>query len=227
MKYSMIKAVFIDIDNTLLDFNKCAKLAMRQSFNECNLVFTDEVFPTFKRINDELWKKIELKTLTRKGLHDIRWNLILSELKIDFDGKTLEKRFLENLNYSVVPVDGAEEILAYLSSKYEVYTVSNAPMEQQKKRLKSSGFDRYIKKAFISQEIGFDKPDKRFFEACFLVVNHLKREEVVLIGDSISADIVGGRNYGLKTIWFNFENQQDIDIADYTVKSLMEIKNIL
>lgn len=224
----MIKAVFIDIDNTLLDFNKCAELSMRKCFEKFGLQFTNEVFPTFKRINDGLWRDIEKKTLTRDELHEIRWNLIFKALGIDFDGKVMEKEFLNELNFSVVPVSHAEEILAYLSSKYEVYSVSNAPMEQQRKRLKASGFDKYLKKAFISQEIGYDKPDKRFFDACFSGANHLKKEQVVLIGDSITADIIGGRDYGLKTIWFNFEKIKVSNTnADYTVENLLEIKNIL
>ena len=224
----MVKAVFIDIDNTLLDFNKCAELSMRKCFEKFGLQFTNEIFPTFKRINDGLWRDIEKKTLTRDELHEIRWNIIFRELKIDFDGKVMEKQFLENLNYSVVPVDGAEEILAYLSSKYEVYTVSNAPLEQQKKRLKASGFDKYLKKAFISQEIGYDKPDKRFFDACFKEASHLKVDDVILIGDSISADILGGKNYGLKSVWFNFEKIiGKTCVADFTINNLLEIKNLL
>lgn len=224
----MIKAVFIDIDNTLLDFNKCAEMAMIKAFNDCGLCYEKNVFKTFKRINDELWRDIERKTLTRDQLHERRWNIIFSALNIDFDGRVMEKLFLENLNCSVVPVVGAEEILNYLSSKYEVYTVSNAPTEQQKKRLKASGFDKYLKKAFISSEIGFDKPDKRFFDACFLSANHLIKEQVILIGDSLSADILGGKNYGLKTVWFNFERKDASKCqADYVINDLLELKCLL
>ncbi len=223
----MIKAVLIDIDNTLLDFNKSADLAIKMGCEKYALPYNDITFPTFKRINDQLWKRIEKKTLTRKELHEIRFDLIFSELKIDFDGKTFEKTFLENLNVCACKIDGAEDIMRYLSQKYAVFTASNAPSEQQIKRLNASGLMKYVKKPFISQAIGYDKPDSRFFDNCFNQMDGITKEESILIGDSLSADIKGGINYGIKTIWYNFEKIKVNSPADYTVNSLEEIKNIL
>ena len=155
----MIKAVLIDIDNTLLDFNKCAYMAMKSVFIKFSLPFSDSVNTVFKIVNDGLWERIEKKTLTRDELHEIRWQLIFDKLGIDFDGKAFEKGFLESLNYQVCLVDGAIEILEYLSSKYAVYTVSNAPKVQQKKRLRASGIDKYIKGA--TRLCGLKKSKKR------------------------------------------------------------------
>lgn len=224
----MIKAVLIDIDNTLLDFNASAKQAMRLAFEKAGLPFDESVLPTFIRINDGLWRKIENKLMTREELHANRWNIILAALGIDYDGTRIEKDFLSNLDFCAVPVDGALDILEYLSEKYYLCTASNAPREQQYKRMKVSGIDRHIQKAFISQEIGADKPSKEFFDGCFRAMHGITPRETVIIGDSLSADIGGGKEYGLKTVWCNFYGKQDpLQLADYTVSALSEIKSIL
>ena len=223
----MIKNVLIDIDNTLLDFNKSADMAIKMGFSKFNLVYTDNTFATFKTVNDELWRKIERREITRTILHEIRFDIIFQKLNIDFDGKTFEKQFLENLNVCACHVDNAEEIMSYLSKKYNVYTASNAPKEQQLKRLKISGLDRFVKKSFISQEIGFDKPDKRFFDACFKEIDG-EIDQAIFIGDSLSADIIGGINYGLKTVWFNFEAKENVGLKiDYVIDNLLQLKSIL
>ncbi len=225
---SIIKAVLVDVDNTLLDFNESAKLAMKMSFERFNLPFTEAVHPTFIKINDGLWLQIEKGTLTRERLHATRWNLILQELGIDYDGTIIEKDFLENLNVCAVPVKGAMEVLEYLSQKYYLCVASNAPHAQSKQRMKISGIDKFIKQAFISQEMGANKPAKEFFDRCFERAPHVKPEQTVIIGDSLTADIGGGKAYGLQTVWYNFYGAPSRpDIADAEVKNMIEIKAIL
>ena len=112
-----IKNIFIDIDNTLLDFNESAKECIKVAFKERNLPFDNNTFPTFKKINDSLWLKIEKGELDRKGLHEIRFNLVLSALNLTGDGKAIEKRFREILFDTAVPVKNAVDILKYLSEK--------------------------------------------------------------------------------------------------------------
>ena len=111
----MIKVVLIDIDNTLLDFNKCAEESVRLSFKKFGLEFNDKTFPVFKSINDGLWLDIEKKKITRQDLHDIRFNLILEALGQKFDGRLIEKEFLDNLYDIAIPCDGAIDVLKYLS----------------------------------------------------------------------------------------------------------------
>ncbi|MCQ2386828.1 MAG: YjjG family noncanonical pyrimidine nucleotidase [Clostridia bacterium] len=224
----MIKNILIDIDNTLLDFNESAKQSMEISFNKNGLSFSENVFPTFKKINDGLWLKIERGEMTRADLHDVRWNLIFDSLGIDFDGHILERDFLDNLFNCAVKVSGALEIVKYLAKKYNLYSASNAFYNQQINRLKISGLLPFFKDNFVSEKIGFSKPKKEFFDECFKKMKGAKKEDTIMIGDSLSADVIGGKNYGLDTVWFNreklnIENSQ----ADFVVNSLSEIKNIL
>ncbi len=225
----MIKAVLIDIDNTLLDFIKAAYISIKSAFNSFGFEYDQNMHVVFNRVNDGLWKDIEACKLTREELHKIRFNLVLKELGIEFDGQKIEKEFLKNLFDCVVIVDGAVEILEYLAGKYDVYVASNAIYDQQVNRLTKAGMIGYIKKLFISERMGVYKPEKAFFDACFKELGGITPDQVVMIGDSINADIKGGKNYGMKTIWFNFKGEKEPDEKpyDYVVDKLLEIRNIL
>lgn len=224
----MIKAVLLDIDNTLLDFNQSAALAMEETFAEHRLPFAKENFYTFKSVNDSLWLKIESGELTRAELHATRFNIILGKLGLSYDGTAVEKSFLANLNHCAVKVDGAEELLSYLAAKYVLCTASNAPTVQNKTRLRYSGLNKYFTHEFVSEEIGYAKPDPRFFDVCFGVLSPIDRKETVMIGDSLTADVAGAVNYGIKTVWFNRGEINKVPPKGVTeVKKLADIEKIL
>ena len=224
----MIKAVFLDVDNTLLDFNLSAKEAIKAAFLELNLTFSDNIMPTFLSVNDELWRRIEKKELTRQELHRIRWQIVFDKLQINAVGTEMEQLFLQNLFNCAILVDGALDLVKYLSKKYDVYTASNAPYPQQVNRLTISGIMPFVKGIMNFESQGIHKPQKRFFEKCLQAVSPIKNDEIVLIGDSLTADMQGGKAVGFTTIWFNRQNKEKPNgLCDYTVSSLAEIKNIL
>ena len=221
-----VKAVLIDIDNTLLDFNASAEKAMRDGFAFYGLTCPENLFGVFKKINDGLWLKIEKGEMTRADLHKIRWNTVFGELGVKFDGEIFEKTFLGNLHDCAVPVVGAEDLLKYLSAKYPVYAASNAFYEQQVHRLSVSGLSPYITELFVSEKIGFSKPDARFFDKCFEKIPFSPAQSA-MIGDSLSADIDGGKKYGLITCWYNPTGMRiAAPCADFIVNDLSEIKNV-
>ena len=226
----MVKAVFLDVDNTLLDFDLCGLAAMRQGFEELGLPFADRMyFDTFTHINDPLWEQIERGELTKEGLFAIRWNLVFDALGVKGDGVAFEKRFHDILLSSAVPVDGAVELAAYLHEKYVVCIASNAFYHQQVKRLTLAGITPYIDHFFVSEQLGADKPNKAFFDACLASLSGIRPDECVMIGDSLTADIAGGVNAGIPTIWFNRLNipiPKDCK-ANYIVTSLGEICSLL
>ena len=82
---------------------------------------------------------------------------------------------------------------------------------------------------FFSEDIGISKPQKEFFDYCFNSLNNPPKEDVILIGDSLSADILGGINYNIKTIWFNKNNETCPDNIKptYIVRALTEIEDII
>lgn len=224
-----ITTVFIDIDDTLLDFNKCAKHSMFLSFREFSIAPKEEYFSVFTEENNLLWKRVEKRELALDELYKIRFDIILKRLGIEADGNKIEKAFLKNLNKSAEPVDGAKEILEFLSSRYNVYAASNAPYRQQIDRLKIADMMQYFSGVFVSEEIGFSKPSKEFFNYCLENSGNPNPCEVLMIGDSLSSDISGAAEMGIKTCWFNRKNGKNPQSikSDYIVYSLGEIKNIL
>lgn len=224
-----VKAVLIDIDNTILDFDRCSEEAIKQSARHFGITLPENYFEVFSECNDKLWHLLEEGIITKQDIYDRRWVEIFKRLGVDADGIAFEKMFREKIRSITIPVDGAKELLQYLSGKYPVYCASNASREQQEKRLRSENFHQYMSGFFISEDIGFQKPAKEFFFACTNALYPVKPSEIVMIGDSVNADIIGAKSFGLKTIWFNFRKEEydDYNFTDYTVNSLGEIKNII
>lgn len=223
----MIKAILLDVDNTLLDFDLGAKEATKEAFADAGLEYSDEVHPVFTRINNGLWEDIENGLLTKEGLYQIRWQLIFDELGIRANGKEFEKLFLRRLRESAIPVDGAPELVRYLHGKYILCIASNASYDQQVKRLKKAGLYGYMRHIFISEKIGAPKPAAEFFEYCLKALSPIKREELMIIGDSLTADIDGAASFGIKSCFFNRRGIKIKSPADFTVAELGEIKAFL
>ena len=227
-KLQGIKAVLLDIDNTLLDFHAASRLSMEKALIECGLPFDENTVLAFHKVNDDLWGRLEKGTITRDQLHRVRWSLVLDELGIDGDGPAVEQRFLEHLATDAVPIEGSYELLEYLHPRYTVCIASNALYKQQISRLTGVDMLKYFHKQLISEQLGAAKPSKEYFDACFMKLRPLKPSECIIIGDSVTADIEGGRNYGLHTCWFDQKGTGAVcEKADYTVRALTEIKEIL
>ena len=224
-----IKAVLIDIDNTILDFDRCADEASKICAKKHNITLPADYYEIFSLINDKLWGLLEQGEIEKNYIYENRWTEIFNILQIEADGKAFDDDFRSIIRDIAVPVDGAENLLQYLSARYPVYCASNASRERQEHRLKLNGFDKYISGLFISEDIGFQKPAKEFFYACYEALYPVAPDEIIMIGDSVNADITGAKNFGFKSIWFNIKNKKynNYDFTDYTVNHLEEIKNIL
>lgn len=120
-----LKAIFLDIDNTLLDFDAAAQQSMEESFHKFGLSFHPEMMSIFNEENDKIWQRIEKKELSIADLPHVRWQTILPKLGLQADGEAMEKEFKSRLHTSAVPVEGALEILSYLHEKYMLCAASN------------------------------------------------------------------------------------------------------
>ena len=158
--------IFIDIDNTLLDFDAYIRQTMAEGFAHFGLrpyePYMEEVF---HRENGKLWHQIEAGTLTFRELEQIRWNNVFRALQIDFDGPVFEKYFRTALYDSAIPVDGAMELLRALHGSYTLAVASNGPYEQQLHRLELAGMKPYFDWFFVSEKLGVSKPAAAFFPA--------------------------------------------------------------
>ena len=228
MQLNRVKAVFIDIDDTLLDFNLCADYSMHCAADAMGITLPNDFLSLFHRINNTFWERMERGEITNQEIYDTRFNVIFREAGISADGKLFEKEFKKGLHESHIPVEGAMDLLEYLSPKYRLFAASNGPYEQQKYRLSQAGMLHLFEDIFISERIGCSKPMPGFFDVCYSLLRDVSPTETVMIGDSLTSDVAGAHNYGIPTIWFNKNGKPDCpEEVDFEVTSLSEIKKIL
>lgn len=233
----MIKAVLIDVDNTLLNFDEYVKYAMRVGFEKFGFKqYEDWMYDEFCLINNGFWRAYEKGEIAYEEIMQNRWNKVFEKLGIVGDGIEFEKFFKDTLFFNAILIDGAIETLEYLSKKYIVCTATNGPHLQQLNRLKISGIEKYITHNFISEEMGVAKPDKAFFSLALERINQKQRENdkreltfdnLIMIGDSLSSDMAGAKNSGIKTCFFDKNNKNKPFSYDYKITKLTQVKDIL
>ncbi len=226
----MIKYVFLDIDDTLLDFGKAEAAAIKKTFERLGIPATPEVIARYSRINDEHWARLERREITRKQVLTGRFDTLFAELGIKNVPSELALASYEYLlGIGHYFVDGAPELLQALDGKYEMYIVSNGTASVQDGRIESAGIAHYFKDIFISERVGADKPSREFFERVFGSIEGFERDKAVIVGDRLSSDILGGINAGIKTCWFNpgqLPQTGDI-VPDCEIHALSELPVLL
>lgn len=224
-----MRTILLDIDDTILDFHECAKSTILRASEDFGVDFTQDMLSFYMEQNAFLWGQYEKGIITREDIFKTRFPMLFKEYGYDVDGIEFENAFQKYFKTQYKFVDGAVELVEYLASKYDLYVASNSLLETQVSRLTSAGLYKYFKRLFVSDAIGYQKPTKEFFEGCFCQIPNFKKEETIIIGDSLSSDIKGGCMVGIKTCWFNskqIKNNTEYK-ADYEITSLDEIKNIL
>ena len=225
----MFKFVFLDTDDTILDFLKTEHNAIARTFREFGLDPTEDVISRYSAVNLSCWERFERGELTREQVMIVRFEEFFAELGVSIDPHECDRRYCVHLGEEHIFVEGAEEMLNYLAPKYHLYIASNGFAETQEPRLESAGIVHYFDEIFISERTGFHKPEKGFFDYCFARIPDFRREEAIIIGDSLSSDIQGGINAGIATCWFNLRRKpaRDDITPDYTIYNLEELKKIL
>lgn len=224
-----MKTILLDIDDTIFDFHECAKATIVRAGEDFGIEFTDKMLSFYMEQNAFLWIQYEKGIITREDIFRTRFPLLFKKFGYKVDGIEFENAFQEYFKTQYKFVDGAIELVEYLSKKYDLYVASNSLLSTQASRLISAGLYHHFKDLFVSDAIGYQKPTKEFFEGCFCKIPNFNKEETIIIGDSLSSDIKGGCRVGIKTCWFNpkkLENNTEYK-ADYEINSLHEIKNIL
>ena len=224
----MIKTVFLDLDDTLLDFHRSEREAISMTLSSLGVEPTEAVRKRYSEINRYVWQQLELGTMTREQILVRRFELLFEELGLGIDGMVARRTYEWNLGGSYFYIDGAEALLGELSKKYDLYLMSNGTAAVQDRRIAASGIAKYFKGLFISEKVGYNKPAIEFFEKCFAEIPDFKKEEAIIVGDSLSSDIKGGINAGIPTCHYNPSGEtSDAIIPDYTIKTLEELPALL
>lgn len=195
--------LLFDLDDTLLDFKAAEKLALPKLFEAYQLPLTPQTEDVYRKINTGLWRSLEEGLITRDILMETRFGKTFEHFGIEVDGKALDAEYRGYLAESKVFVEGALELIHTLEPEYELYITSNGLAETQMKRLQMTGLGPYFKQVFVSENTGYQKPMKPFFDYVFERIPNFDPNKAMIIGDSYSADIIGGANAGIDTCWLN------------------------
>jgi len=225
----MIRNVLLDLDDTLLDFHRAERVALSGTLRDLGVEPREETLRRYSQLNQEQWRLLERGELTREEVMVRRYRLLFEELGVACDPRKAADDYENRLCVGHYFVDGAEELLRELDGLYRLYLVSNGTTRVQESRIRSAGIGGYFQGIFLSQQVGRDKPDPSFFQRCFAAIPDFRREETVIVGDSLTSDIQGGKNAGIATVWFCREGAEMMPAItpDRTIRRLQELPALL
>ena len=225
----MIEFLFLDLDDTILDFHKAERVALSKTLRDFGIEPTDAVLDRYHLINKAHWEMLERGELTRAQVLTGRFRALFQELGQDADPEAVAEDYENGLGIGHWFLPGAQEAVISLSRKYKLYLASNGTASVQHGRLASAGLYPYFQEVFISQEVGCNKPSKEYFDACFARIPGFRRERAMMVGDSLTSDILGGIRAGICTCWVNPSGgpgRANI-VPDYEIQSLSQLEALL
>ena len=223
----MINSVLWDVDGTLLDFNAAERAAIRAMFaafglGEC----TDAMLARYSEINVSFWQRLERNELPKVRVLTGRFEQFFGEYGIRTDiVPEFNAKYQLALGDTIVYRDDSLNIIKALKGRAKQYVVSNGTVAAQTKKLERSKLGELMDGVFLSEELGVEKPNVRFFEKVFSVIQPNDLSTVMIVGDSLTSDIQGGMNAGIRTCWYNPERNQVPENyrPDYVISDLHEL----
>lgn len=225
----MIETVFLDLDDTILDFHRAETEAIRDTFIGFGLPSDEAAIGLYKKINRECWESMERGEILRDEVLTRRFEILFSRIGASRSPAEVQAFYERRLSVGHYFMPGSPELLLELYGKYRLYIATNGTPVVQSGRMASAGIERYFDGLFISAEIGYNKPSPEFFEIAFSRIPNFRRDRAIIIGDSPSSDILGGKNAKILTCLFDPKGDKaraDIT-ADFTVRDLSEIPELL
>ena len=232
-KITDIKHVFFDLDHTLWDFEKNSESVIEQLLVTYDVerqygIASEAFIKKYKKINHKLWHLYSHKKITKEELRSTRFTKTLDKLgaKNKELGLLLEKEYIARSPYQTNLLEGTNEILDYLKPKFQLHILTNGFKEVQHIKLHESGIKKHFNNIFISEEIGFQKPEKKIFELARTTAN-VEPHECVMIGDSFENDIQGALNAGWKAVYFSSRKKRVKNKDLFQINNLLELKELL
>lgn len=227
----MIKVILWDIDGTLLNFEMAEKYALRKCFELFGLgTCTDEMLSRYSVINRGYWERLERNEITKQEVLVGRFQEFFEKEGLPAEkAEAFNNEYQVRLGDRVFFCDDGDEIVEKLKGKVKQYAVTNGTLTAQQRKLKASGLDTLLDGAFISDEIGCEKPNKGFFDAVFAQIGEYRKDEVLIVGDSLTSDMQGGNNEGILCCWYNPKHLEKKAVLriDYEIENLHQVEQIL
>lgn len=227
MKYNTI---LLDFDDTLVDFYDAEDKAFHNMAKHYHHYPTAEDFQFFKQINQAHWEAFQKNKLTKDEVLSHRFIEYFNHYGIEVDGKQADVTFRDELaKASIKHFDSTLETIDRLAQNNKLYIVTNGVTDTQKRRIAQLQFKDIFDGVFISEETGYQKPMIEFFDYVFEKIGKDKRKSTIIVGDSLTSDVLGGKNAGIATCWFNVRNKKNNSgiNPDYEIKSLRELVDLI
>ncbi|MDA3811690.1 MAG: YjjG family noncanonical pyrimidine nucleotidase [Spirochaetaceae bacterium] len=228
MKYTTL---LFDADGTLYDFEKAEEKSLESFYS---LIQLNCPYKEFKEVyeieNRLLWKAFEEGVVSAGEVKEKRFENTIKKLSLyENNAKELSQLYIEELSKCDFLIPGAKELIECIKDKYVLLIITNGLWDVQKKRIGQSDLYQYFNGLIVSEKVGFAKPDSRIFDRAFAEANHPDKQDVMIIGDSLTSDIRGGVLYGIDTCWINLDGRDNLsDISPtYEVSSFQELKSLL
>ncbi len=226
----MYKFIFLDLDDTILDFHKAERLALDRALREMGVEPTEGTMARYSEINRAQWELLQRGALTRPEVLVRRFRLLYEELGIEASAQETQSVYEKYLSEGHYFLPGAEQLLEELAArKCRLYLASNGNKSVQKGRLASAGIAPLFERIFISEDIGAVKPDRAYFDACFAMIPDFDKGKAIILGDSLTSDILGGINAGITTCHYDPVGavaREDIR-PDYKIVKLLDFLPIV
>ncbi|MBO4930299.1 MAG: YjjG family noncanonical pyrimidine nucleotidase [Clostridia bacterium] len=226
----MIRVILWDIDGTLLDFAAAEREAIRGCFAAFGLgACTDQMLARYSVINRQYWEKLERKELTKPQVLIGRFEVFFAEEGLVADCVAFNDEYQIRLGDTVCFHDDGFALVQQLKGRVRQYAVTNGTKIAQQRKLHNSGLDALLDGVFISEDIGVEKPGVEFFHSVWETIGPYEPDEVLIVGDSLTSDMQGGNNAGIRCCWYNPKGApapEHLKI-DYNIRDLREILAIL
>lgn len=221
-------SLFLDIDNTLLDFSKAEEVAVSTVFKNHGLPCDETAIAKYSAINQTYWERFEKGEIEKNEIYEGRFKSFVEYYQKVADTFAISEDYKKELSLQYFKVDGAIEILDYLIEKgYKLYATTNGLASTQYRRIKNSGIEKYFDDIFVSESAGHQKPEKEYFDYVIANIPEKDRSKMLVVGDSLSSDILGGINSNIDTCWFNPNHKKTEYKITYEIEKLSELENIL
>lgn len=224
------KILIFDADETLFDFKKAEKEAFRESILEFGINYDESYhFEIYKIINNNIWKELEQGLITQSELKIERFKRLSNKLQISFDEVEFANVYMNHLSNGSFLFEDSFDLIKSIKDKYKLIILTNGLTAVQEKRIKKSSIAKYFDNIVISENVGISKPNPAIFEYALKDINNINKNEILIIGDSLSSDIQGGINFEIDTCWYNpnkLDNKTNLN-PTYEISSLKELKKLL